>query len=87
MIIYVDDILYSAPQRRWTHRIFGLIIPQISGLQVTTTPEKNVNSHQIDKFPGFTVQAGGYTVDNSRCKIVQEYWRPKTLSRFSDFWE
>ena len=41
---------------------------------------KNDDRHQIGKFSGIHTAIGGrgYTVDNSRCKIVKEYWRVAT---------
>jgi len=36
-------------------------------------------------FWGFTLQAGGYSVDQSRCKIVKDYHRPKKAKEVKRF--
>jgi len=45
---------------------------QIFRLQIAFIPKENDNKPKSANFLGFTLQAGGYTVDNTR-KIVKEY--------------
>ena len=77
MIIYVDDIFIMHRDVDEHIKFLGHIFAKFREYKLRLHPKKMTIATDTANFLGYTLTAGGYTVDTGRCKIVKEYPRPK----------
>jgi len=77
MIIYVDDVFIMHHNIDEHLGFFAKMFAKFRQYNLRLHPKKMNIAAGSANFLGFTLQSGGHTVDNSRCKIVKEYKRPR----------
>ena len=85
MIIYVDDIFIMHRDIDEHLNFLAKILAKFRQYNLRLHPKKMNIATSSATFLGFTLQSGGYTVDNSRCKIVKEYKRPRNAKEVKRF--
>ena len=85
MIIYVDDVFLMHrnvdEHLDFLCKIFG----KFRKYNLRLHPKKMNIATSTANFLGYTLNAGGYTVDTGRCKIVKDYPRPKNAKEIKKF--
>ena len=84
MIIYVHDVFIMHRDVDEHLDFLAKLFAKFGEFNLRLQPKKMTIATRSTNFLGFTLKAGGYTVDNSRCKIVQDYRHPraKDVKRF-----
>jgi len=73
MIIYVDDVFIMHRDVNKHLQFLDKFFAKFREFNLWVHPKKMTIAMRSANFLRFTLQAGGYMVDNTRCKIVQEY--------------
>ena len=77
MIIYVDDVFIMHHDVDEHINFLERIFNKFRDYNLRLHPKKMTIATTSAIILGFTLQAGGYSVEQSRCKIVKHYRRPK----------
>ena len=77
MIIYVDDLFIMHRDVDEHIKFLGHIFAKFREYKLRLHPKKMSIATDTANFLGYTLTAGGYTVDTGRCKIIKEYPRPR----------
>jgi len=85
MIIYVDDVFIMHRDIDEHLEFLNKIFNKFREYNLRLHPKKMTIATLSANFLGFTLQAGGYSVDQSRCKIVREYRRPRNTKEVKRF--
>jgi len=85
MIMYVDDIFIMHRDIDDHLDFLDKLLAIFREFNLRLHPKKMTIAMRSANFLGFTLQAGGYTVDNSRCKIVHDYRRPRNAKEVKRF--
>jgi len=85
MIIYVDDIFIMHRNVDDHIEFLRHIFAKFRDYRLRLHPKKMSIATDKANFLGYTLHAGGYTVDTGRCKIIKEYPRPKNAREVKKF--
>ena len=85
MIIYIDDVFIMHRDVDDHLDFLDKLFAKFREFNLRLHPKKMTITTHSAHFLGFTLQAGGYTVDNSRCKIIRDYRRPRNANEVKRF--
>jgi len=85
MIIYVDDILIMHRSVDEHIKCLEHIFSKFREYKLRLHPKKITVATDTANFLGYTLTAGGYTVDTGRCKIIKEYPCPRNTRDIKKF--
>ena len=85
MIIYVDDVFVMHKDVDEHIKFLRQLFEKFRQYRLRLHPKKMNIATDTANFLGYTLHAGGYTSDGSRCKIIKEYPRPKNVKGIKKF--
>jgi len=85
MIIYVDDVFMMHRDVDKHLDFLDKLFARFREFNLRLHRKKMTIAKRSANFLGFALKAAGYTVDNFRCKIVQDYWHPRNAKKVKRF--
>jgi len=85
MIIYADDVFIMHRDIDEHLEFLNKTFNKFCEYNLHLHPKKMTIATTSENFLGFILQAGGYSVDQSRSKIVKEYRRPRNAKEVKRF--
>jgi len=85
MIIYVDDVFIMHKSVDEHIQFLRHLFEKFRQFKLRLHPKKMNIATNTANLLGYTLHAGGYTSNSSRCKIIKEYPRPKNAKGIMKF--